>query len=203
MIADALCLSGFQNRVFDIIHARVKRNRQILQSCRGSTIRSFIARPNWFKNQVNGSPAFVAESDTFEPDIVAHYRHNDNGELFFAILDAKYYCFKFEPGLRLLGIPGIGDISKQFFYELALSGFIKQHMIAHFANCFLFPAESGGFVNDGYIKFDVFKNLSPIQILRLPADKMYEYYLNGVKLSADEIGILFSCPPYLEQSINL
>lgn len=156
-----------------------------------TTLRSLIVKPKWYVKSEDGSPQFVAESDTLVPDIVVCYRRSVDGELCFVIFDAKYYSLTLENGMRLSGNPGIESISKQYFYELAFFDFIKEQRIVNFANGFLFPAESGEFENIGFVEFGVFKNLSRIQILRLPADQMFKYYLNGTVLTADEIGVLF------------
>ena len=156
-----------------------------------TTLRSLIAKPKWYAKSVDGSSQLIAESDTLEPDIVVHYRRPVDGRVSVVIFDAKYYSLTLENGVRLSGNPGIESISKQYFYELAFSGFMKEQGIVNFANCFLFPAESGEFENIGFVEFGIFNDLSRIQVLRLPADQMFKYYINGTILTADEIGVSF------------
>lgn len=45
----------------------------------------------------------------------------------FIIFDEKYYLIQLEKGRVLHGNPGIGDVTKQYLYQLAYKKFIADH----------------------------------------------------------------------------
>ncbi|WP_018476991.1 LlaJI family restriction endonuclease [Pontibacter roseus] len=71
------------------------------------------------------------KKSTLIPDIISI------NESHFFIFDAKYYIINFNTELKITldGNPGIGDISKQFLYEIAFS----KEKFDQIHNCFLFP----------------------------------------------------------------
>lgn len=130
-----------------------------------------IERPKWC----------LADARSFEgngtliPDIAAFYQHN--GETTFFIFDAKYYTYS--PSADRL--PGIGDIDKQYLYELAFKPFFESHGITRVKNIFLMPTERAYLEHKGYVELPMLRNLGleNIQIVLVPAPLLYECYLDG------------------------
>ena len=54
----------------------------------------------------------------------------------------------------LRGNPGIGDVTKQYLYQLAYKKFIVDHNIAVVKNCFLMPTEGNEIIVKGTVKLE-------------------------------------------------
>ncbi|UJZ87186.1 LlaJI family restriction endonuclease [Heyndrickxia coagulans] len=107
----------------------------------------------------------------------------------FIIFDAKYYNIQLEHGKELRGQPGIGDITKQYLYQLAYKNFVNDHGIQDVKNCFLMPTEQHSIINKGYVNIEMLDafGLQNIQIRQLPAELIYSHYLSNEKM---DIGLL-------------
>lgn len=130
-----------------------------------------IEKPKW--SLADARP--FEGNGTLIPDIAAFYQHN--GETVFVILDAKYYTYS--PSADRL--PGIGDIDKQYLYELAFKPFLEAHGITRVKNIFLMPTEGAELEHKGYVELPMLRalGLENIQIVLVPAEKIYEYYLGN------------------------
>ena len=141
-----------------------------------------IKKPIWENKQKEIS--YEAEA-TLIPDIIT--LPIINGEKWFVILDAKYYNIKLEVGTELVGNPGVGDVTKQYLYQLAYNTLIKFNGIKHVRNCFLMPTENDKIMNYGIARMPIFDgmNLENIQILLIPACEVMRAYLDGTTISED------------------
>ena len=121
---------------------------------------------------------------SFEPDLITVY--NDE----FIILDAKYYKLKFDED-ELSGNPGLGDITKQYLYQLALEDFRIDHGFKSVRNALLFPTYDEEVVNKGKVKIDILSNLGleNIQVIMLPAREVNQMYLENKKLSIEKLNL--------------
>ena len=121
-------------------------------------------------------------SDTLIPDLISIPKIGN--EDYFLIFDAKYYNLRLEKGKTLGGNPGVGDVTKQYLYQLAYKKFIKAHNIAVVKNCFLMPTEKNEIIYKGTAKIEMLEalGLENIQIRLMPAAMMYEYYLTQRKI---------------------
>ena len=133
---------------------------------------NIIEKPTWF--DVSGEDHKA--KDTLIPDIVSI--QDDS----FYIFDAKYYNIKLEPGKDIAGQPGIGDITKQYLYQLAYKRFCKEHGFAmkKVRNSFLMPTENGDSAKKiGSVRLDMLSNLKlkNIRVVLLPANMVYDAYL--------------------------
>ncbi len=86
-----------------------------------------IPKPIWEKK--SPQPRYQIHKATLKPDILKVIQN----ELF--IFDAKYYKPIFKDGILKTGHPGVGDISKQYLYELAF----KNSGYDNIYNFFLIP----------------------------------------------------------------
>ena len=92
------------------------------------TLKDLIERPKWVSKDSN-----TTFSDTLIPDLISVERYNN--ECIFVILDAKYYTMYLKNN-KVEGQPGIGDITKQYLYQLAYKSFIELNNIHKVKNCF-------------------------------------------------------------------
>lgn len=132
-------------------------------------IKHVIKKPKWISHE--GFSHYA--SRTFEPDIVTYIDDT------FIILDAKYYNLTFRKD-KLDGEPGLGDITKQYLYQLALEEF-RAGKFSNVINALLFPKYGGEIENLGFVDVEILSslNLKKIQLIMLPADEMNECYLNN------------------------
>lgn len=141
-----------------------------------------IEKPKWCGD------GFVHEpKDTLIPDLITINEHN--GQDWFVIFDAKYYLIQLEKGRTLRGNPGIGDVVKQYMYQLAYRRFITDHHIAVVKNCFLMPTEGKQIINQGKAKLDMLSQLGleDIQICLIPAEMLFNCYLSRKKIGIDSL----------------
>ena len=132
-------------------------------------VKHVIKKPRWITR--DGFTHYA--SKTFEPDIVTSFEDT------FIILDAKYYNLTFNKD-KLDGEPGLGDITKQFLYQLSLEDHRKDKF-EFVKNALLFPKYDGEIENLGHVDIEVLSSLDleKIQIIKLPAGDMNNYYLNN------------------------
>ncbi|MFR6247242.1 MAG: LlaJI family restriction endonuclease [Romboutsia timonensis] len=145
------------------------------------TLSSIIEKPSWVGYyEENDNNEFIKKADkTLEPDVISIY-NNDNG-IVFGIFDAKYYNITLKKESKLSGQPGIGDITKQYLYQLAYKDIFKDIDELVFKNSFLVPTYESEFKNIGYVKLDMFKimELEDIQIIQVPTNEVFERYLTN------------------------
>ena len=142
-----------------------------------------IDKPQWFGKREDTS-FFIKESqETLRPDLIGIY--NVDGQSVFVIFDAKYYCIQLEENKVLRGQPGVGDVTKQYLYQLAYGNFIKDHGIHGVKNCFLMPTEKDEVVDLGYARMPMLEglHLENISIRLMPARFMYHCYLENKRLT--------------------
>lgn len=148
---------------------------------------SIIEKPKWQGWREAGQPFEKEAGDTLIPDIIT--LAEIEGVCCFIILDAKYYCIQLEPNKTLRGQPGVGDVTKQYLYQLAYRQFISDHGIGNVKNCFLMPTENEEIIKKGVARLHILEqlNLQNIQVRLLPARKMFEYYLSKRKFNIADL----------------
>ena len=101
-----------------------------------STLIEIIDRPVWHKTSDNISDG---KSDTLRPDLISIYECGDSGEYCFGIYDAKYYNINFHKNsseYKVIGQPGVADVTKQYLYQLAYDDFIAKQGYKYVQNMF-------------------------------------------------------------------
>ena len=141
-----------------------------------------IEKPIW-----QGEDTESKAADTLIPDLISI--PCIDGKDWFIIFDAKYYNLQLEKGKSLRGNPGVGDVTKQYLYQLAYQDFIKAHHITEVRNCFLMPTEGDDFVEKGIAKMRMLESLGlkSIQIRLIPATELYEHYLSDIKIDISKL----------------
>ena len=146
-----------------------------------NTLFEIIDRPVWHRNAGDISDG---KSDTLRPDLISIYECGDSGEYCFGIYDAKYYNIDFHSnlsGYRVIGQPGVGDVTKQYLYQLAYDDFITKQGYKYVQNMFFCPDEAGE-KEYGWVQMDMFhqigdKKLENVAVVKLCASEMYDLYL--------------------------
>ena len=143
-----------------------------------------IEKPKWCGD------GFIQEpKDTLIPDLITI--NQCDGQDWFIIFDAKYYLIQLERGRTLRGNPGVGDVTKQYLYQLAYRKFIKDHNIAVVKNCFLMPTEQKEIIDKGTAKMDMLSalGLEDIQIRLVPADMLFMHYLSRKRIPIENLNL--------------
>lgn len=148
---------------------------------------SIIEKPKWNGSKKDESNFQKVAKETLIPDVVSIYVADNAHQ--FIIFDAKYYNIQLDYEKELRGQPGIGDVTKQYLYQLAYKKFVNDHGIENVKNCFLMPTEQQRIIVKGYVNMEMLDalGLQSIQIRQLPADEMYLQYLASAKM---DIGLL-------------
>ena len=147
------------------------------QSVKMKTLIEIIEKPIW-----QGTDTTETASDTLIPDLISILQIG--GEDYFFIFDAKYYNIQLEKGKCLRGNPGVGDVTKQYLYQLAYRDFINAHNISVVKNCFLMPTEKNEIIKKGTVRMPMLEalGLENIQIRLIPATLLYDHYLTQRKI---------------------
>lgn len=146
-----------------------------------NTLMEIIDKPVWHRTLGDISDA---KSDTLRPDLISIYECGDSGEYCFGIYDAKYYNIEFHgntSGYRVIGQPGVGDVTKQYLYQLAYDDFITKQGYKYVQNMFFCPDETGD-KEYGWVQMDMLhqignKKLENVAVVKLCASEMYDLYL--------------------------
>lgn len=142
---------------------------------------NIIEKPKWKGTDTEEMDA----AETLIPDLISMPKIGDVD--YFLIFDAKYYNIQLERGKPLRGTPGVGDVTKQYLYQMAYRNFIKAHNIAVVKNCFLMPTEKNEIVKKGTARMPMLEalGLENIQIRLIPAVMLYEHYLTQSKIDIE------------------
>lgn len=179
---EKVCSEVFDNKLntkLDQLKMSVELAEQF-KSLKKRTLIDIIEKPIW-----EGADAIEHASDTLIPDLISipNVKEGD----YFIIFDAKYYNIQLEKGKSLKGNPGVGDVTKQYLYQLAYRDFIKAHNFVVVKNCFLMPTEEKCIVKKGTATMKMLEalGLENIQIRLLPARILYDYYLSQKKIDIE------------------
>lgn len=134
-----------------------------------------IPKPKW-KHLKSGKEH--ATKKTLTPDLISV----SNGKL--SIYDAKYYKIQLnESGVSRH--PGVGDITKQYMYELAYKKLAEANDLIIDKNAFIMPTDSSKEENIGIASIDLFSiygediTFNDIEVVLMPGEDMFEKYLNN------------------------
>lgn len=133
-----------------------------------------IAKPMWKHNE---SGKVHKAKKTLVPDIIT-IKGNQ-----LSIYDAKYYKIKLDDK-EVKNQPGVGDITKQYLYELAFKEFAQENELSINANAFLMPTDGDKEIRLGTASMEIFHalgevNLHDIEVILMPCEEMYRKYLNN------------------------
>ncbi len=141
-----------------------------------------LIEPEWC-----GADILLEAGETLTPDLISITQDNRQDQ--FVILDAKYCLLQLEKGRRLRGNPGVGDITKQYLYQLAYKKFITDHHISTVKNCFLMPTEGEEIMDKGIVRMEMLSalGLEDIQLREIPADMLFRHYLRRKRMDIQRL----------------
>lgn len=187
LVWETVCADVFDNKMItplsDLpLFSTVKIPPNML-AIKPRTLKDLIERPKW--TSIDDASAL---SDTLKPDLISVER-NEN-VCSFVILDAKYYTMRIESN-KVEGQPGVGDVTKQYLYQLAYKDFIELNGIQEVKNCFLMPTEKDEIVSVGNVQMEMLGKLGleKIQVRELPASRMFDYYLQRRKMAISVLNL--------------
>lgn len=177
LVWEKVCANVFDNK----LNVKLNELKQIPNhdyfDSESKTLIEVIEKPKWRYKETDN---LVEQSKTLTPDLISIYPYKDS--YCFAILDAKYYLIKLTKH-SIEGNPGVGDVTKQYLYQLAYQEFINRCGFKYIQNAFLMPVddEEGEFVGTAEFNMmrDAGKRLEHISVIKLPATRLYQAYLNG------------------------
>ena len=176
---EKICAEVFDNKLNTIL-GQLKISVPLAEQYKPmqrKTLLEIIEKPIW-----KGIDTTEIASSTLIPDLISIPKCD--GVDSFIIFDAKYYNIQLEKGKLLRGNPSVGDVTKQYLYQLAYREFIRVHNITVVKNCFIMPTEKDEIVKTGIVKMPMLEalGLENIQIRQIPAKMLYEHYLSQKKI---------------------
>lgn len=143
-----------------------------------------IEKPQW---NGKGDIFSIRANETLIPDIISINKIDDSAYSFI-LFDAKYYNLILQEN-KLIGNPGVGDVTKQYLYQLAYQKILLQSNIHSVKNCFLMPTEEDKVINAGTVNMSILEDLGleRIQLRKLPACYMYDMYINSKKICIESL----------------
>ena len=179
LIWEEVCKSVLDDKLNEKLeNLNIKLNGQFKDK-KNKTLLQLIEKPLWIPLLDNKKKH--EGRGTLRPDIISIYE--ENSKKFFIIFDAKYYNISFSLD-GISGNPRIGDITKQYLYNLAFKDFIEIHKFNEYRNIFLFPGDIENISKLGYVKMNMMEKLGlkNIMAVKIPAETFFKMYLNGIKL---------------------
>lgn len=159
-----------------------------------TALRDVIKAPRWRKSEY--PMVEDPKVETLKPDLVCIYPVDEEKKDYcFGIYDAKYYCIDYQVNgdkTKISGQPGVGDVTKQYLYQLAFDDFIVKQGYRYVQNMFFCPGETAD-KDFGWVQMDMLhqiggKQLENIAVVRLCASEMYDIYLANKTIDEREIG---------------
>lgn len=150
----------------------------------GVSLNNIIEKPSITLHGKTDGEYSKGESNPLKLDIMTLTKDEDAWRM--DIYDAKYYLAHVNELGKLENLPGIGDITKEFLYELAYKEYRLAHGITMGRNAFVFPMEDEEnlILCKGEIKMKMFTQigLKPIDLLFVDARAIFEHYVKGTRL---------------------
>ncbi|MFM1582349.1 LlaJI family restriction endonuclease [Helcococcus ovis] len=136
-----------------------------------------IPIPKWIYISEEGTKYTHSAKQTLVPDLVVVDKDNHS----LSIYDAKYYKIRLDEK-GVLRQPGVGDIDKQYLYELAYKKFAEENNLIISQNAFIMPSDGIDEKKLGMARMDIFHglvnpDLHDIEVILKPCEVMYEIYL--------------------------
>lgn len=183
LVWERVCADNFGNVLDEKIESLPLGVSKEYENMKNKALKKIIDNPVWHKNTPN---IYDKKTDTLKPDLVCIYSCTVAGDYCFGIFDAKYYNINFvqqSSNWKVTGQPGVGDVTKQYLYQLAFDDFIIKQGYQYVQNLFLCPQEEAD-SDYGYVEMKMMhaigdKELENILVVKLCADEMYDYFLSG------------------------
>lgn len=142
------------------------------------TFREYMPSVFWKKDRESRC---ISKADGWRLDFIRYFNQK------LVILDAKYYSVNWNDDGKIEGQPGIPDIAKQMFYQMAFKDLVDNpiNTVTGFVNAFLFPYNGNEItisetVTLGYDENNAASAFSDIHLfaVRIPGISLLEKYGN-------------------------
>lgn len=146
LVWEKVCADNFGS-VLDkkIVDLPLSNPEWIKVEYKDKTLRKVIKSPRWRKTEF--PDVEDPKVKTLKPDLVCIYPVDEQKKDYcFGIYDAKYYCIDYQihgDKAIISGQPGVGDVTKQYLYQLAFDDFIMKQGYRYVQNMFFCPDEIG------------------------------------------------------------
>lgn len=186
LVWENVCAEVFNNKLNEKIKNITPNLDESYKSICNNTLLSIIEKPQWIYIN-SGKEVINRAKDTLKPDLISIY--SKENKKVFGIFDAKYYNILLNEKF-VKAQPGIQDVTKQYLYQLSYNDFIKKHKF-DVVNAFLIPSNDDKILLLGKVRLNMFQGLcepeiKDILVIKLPARKMYQYYINNKKIDIDK-----------------
>ena len=186
LVWEKVCAVNFGSVLDKKLHELPLDLSEDYESRKNKKLIDIIDKPCWHKENPYVSDGKV---DTLKPDLICIYSCEDT-EYCFGIYDAKYYCIEFKEvngKYKVTGQPGVGDVTKQYLYQLAYDDFITKQGYKYVQNMFFCPQEVAE-PDYGYVEMKMLhtignKTLENIAVVKLCAEEMYDLYLQNKQIT--------------------
>lgn len=186
LVWEKVCAVNFGSVLDKKLHELPLDLSEDYESRKNKKLIDIIDKPCWHKENPYVSDGKV---DTLKPDLICIYPCEDT-EYCFGIYDAKYYCIEFKEvngKYKVTGQPGVGDVTKQYLYQLAYDDFITKQGYKYVQNMFFCPQEVAE-PDYGYVEMKMLhtignKTLENIAVVKLCAEEMYDLYLQNKQIT--------------------
>lgn len=183
LVWENVCSEVFDNQL-SVPLGKIKLPRELHRDYykrKEDTLLNIIDKPIWRYLTSDGSKYDNEVNDTLKPDLISIYEKEDG--MCFGIFDAKYYNIILER-FKVEHQPGVGDVTKQYLYQLAYIPFVLKHGFTSLQNAFLMPTENEEALLNGEVEMSMLKDVSDPQltnilVVKIPAKQIYQYYLSG------------------------
>lgn len=139
LVWEKVCAANFEN-VLDkkIVDLPLSDSTGNKSEYKNMTLREVIKAPRWKNTKYPN--VIEPKVKTLKPDLVCIYPVDEQKKDYcFGIYDAKYYCIDYqvhEGKASISGQPGVGDVTKQYLYQLAFDNFIGKQGYRYVQNVF-------------------------------------------------------------------
>lgn len=143
------------------------------------TFREYMPSVFWERKDCESER--ISKADGWRLDFIRYFKQK------LVILDAKYYSVNWNDDGKIEGQPGIPDIAKQMFYQMAFKDLVDNpiNTVTGFVNAFLFPYNGNEIkisetVTLGFDKNNAASAFSDIHLfaVRIPGISLLEKYGN-------------------------
>ncbi|MDZ5472421.1 LlaJI family restriction endonuclease [Bacillus sp. 31A1R] len=159
-------------------------------------VKQYIDKPIWTPVGKDGHAA-----ETLKPDVISMFMRNH--KKYFMISDAKYYNIQLTEN-TLHGNPGVGDVTKQYLYQLAFKKYMELENVEVVHNVLLFPSEQESIEYLGEVSIEFLKalQLGDIMLVKLPVVRVFQMYIHYERMELGTFGMYLDGKRPVHEYVN-
>lgn len=198
LVWEKVCAENFRS-VLDtaIVDLPLYKEKTNKTETKETTLRDVIKTPRWRKSEY--PMVKDPKVETLKPDLVCIYPVDDEQKDYcFGIYDAKYYCIDYQVKdnkAKISGQPGVGDVTKQYLYQLAFDDFIVKQGYRYVQNMFFAQVKQqigilAGYRWTCYIKLEI-RNWKILRLLSYVHQRCMIFILKTKQLMKERLENIF------------